>query len=207
LTIHVANTSGKDITAYNLSVTEKYTDGTSNFSERSQDFMGALVAGLPVFTSGSTRQDVIHETKDVLDVTATVDVVAYSDLTADVSNNRAFARLMTSRKGNVLALQKSNEVIERMLADPNVSDPGKSSADEIERLVTVLSAKPSTSPDDPQGYERGTLNHIARELRRTASASGNRSQAESLKAMVIRHQDHIAKMTQHTQLQTGGVGQ
>ena len=209
VTIRVVNTSGKDITAFNLSVTVKYADGTSNFSERSEELLPSLIAGRDVFLAGTGRDEVIPETRDVIDVMAVVDLVAYSDLTADVGNNRAFTHLLTARKGDALAMKKANAVIQQMLADPNISNPGISSAIELERLVAVFNAKKYAAPDDPEGYQQGTLARIARELRRapTASVKVNQTEGDYLKAMVSRHEDHIAKITRHTQLRQGGAGQ
>jgi len=84
------------------------------------------IVGAPggVFAAGATRDYVMRgEEKEVADIEAVVDVVAYADGTADVQNDRAFRNLMAERKGPLLAMQKINQVIKGVLADPMVSSP------------------------------------------------------------------------------------
>jgi hypothetical protein len=217
LMVRIANTSNKDITAYNMSVTVKYADGTQNPSETMEDFVSFMATvsqngqlqpgyGNGTFAAGTSRDKVSSETKTVVDVSAVVDVVVYADRTADVQNQRAFANILALRKGQVLGMQKSNEVIQQALANPN---PSESAATELERQVTVLNARRNLAPNDPQAYTKLTFKYVARELRQApkASAALNQTEGDYLKAMVARHEEHIAAITPHTQVVVNGAGQ
>ena len=81
LTLHLTNNSGKDITAYNISMAEKYTDGTTNPSyaegipaQHSRSPAnggfgatdGQYPSGNGTFAAGTTRDQVIPEQKDMV---------------------------------------------------------------------------------------------------------------------------------------------
>src|SRR4029077_474916 len=150
LTLHVLNTSHKDITAYNISLTIKYADGTTAFAESTKDFSPLMATmleagsdgymrsncGNGTFAAGGSRDDTFAgQPKDITDVTAILDVVAYSDSTADVQNERAFNRLVVMRRGRALAAQKVTEVIRQVLNDPKISTPSAAAAAELTRLA------------------------------------------------------------------------
>src|SRR4029077_13417500 len=83
-----------------------------------------LSRGRSVFAAGTTRDYAIPDggQKVVASIEAVVDVVAYADGTADVLNNeRAFQNLVAVRKGPLMAMEKTTEVIKHVLADPMVS--------------------------------------------------------------------------------------
>lgn len=192
LTLHLANYSGKDITAFNISISEKYTDGSTNPScldgipcfpgEKMEEMLDAMVnfqsaktAGhgvaavgvlfngqkapgtvdvdrirreYGVFAAGTTRDQVILEAKDISDVEAVVDMVIYADATADVQNERAFQQLMAMRKGQLLAMEKVNEVVKHVLADPMVDSPISAALTELVPLADVPEGK-NRPPEDP----------------------------------------------------------
>jgi len=104
------NTSHKDITAYSITLTEKFADGTTHTSERSTDLLELALGGGGGFPAGTSRDEILPETNPVTDVVATLDVVAYSDGTADVLNQRAFKNLVGMRKANAAAAQKISDV-------------------------------------------------------------------------------------------------
>ncbi len=136
LVLHLTNNSGKDITAYNISVRNKYADGTQDdqgSSQTTSELLGGLIAaqmakGTPsekftersnnIFAAGTTRDQPIPETKDISGVDAVVDVVIYADRTKDVENEDALKRIWAGRQRELLATQKVNQIIHNALADP-----------------------------------------------------------------------------------------
>jgi hypothetical protein len=189
--VRILNTSHKDITAYNLSVTAKYADGSTNFFESSQDFlplMGSVANGSEemrqrfgngTFAAGTHRDESFPgQLHDITDLTAIVDVVAYADSTADVDNDRAFSHIVAQRKGSVLAMEKVNQLLQ--------SNPDKAAvAKELKRLAEVLRAR-NISPDDPESYEADHFQEAARHVNETDYATALH--------------DRIAHATPHTQL-------
>jgi hypothetical protein len=95
------------------------------------------------FAAGTSHDHVVRgEEKDIVDIEAVVDVVAYADASTDVLNNeRAFRNLLAERKGQVLAMEKVNDVIKRALTDPMVSDPISGALNELLPCAESLEAK------------------------------------------------------------------
>jgi len=162
--LHLVNRSNKNVTAFNISIVEKYADGSTSYLDGTpsdihdhqlmEDMAGAMinvqmgivshgsgtlvmgtardvgamlrqgVSGNGTFAAGTSRDYPDLVGKDVSDIDAVVDVVAYADGTAQVQNNdRAFRNLLAERKGPLLAMQKVVEVIKQVLADPMVTNP------------------------------------------------------------------------------------
>ena len=72
------------------------------------------------FAAGTTRYDTMPQIKDVVDVNAMMDVVISSDCTAEVQGGgeRAFKQVVAVRKGPMVAMQKINEIVERVWPIP-----------------------------------------------------------------------------------------
>ena len=107
------------------------------------------------FAAGTSRYQHNPETKDITDVTAVVDMAIFEDATAYVQNERAFKHLMAMRKGQLMAMEKVDEVLKRSLADPSVSSPVSTVVAElIPLLVGLMSNNRSLEkPEDQQESE------------------------------------------------------
>ncbi len=194
VTVRLVNTSSKDITAFNLSVTEKYADGTADSSERMTDYLPLMASvaaqsglqqyGNGTFPAGTSRDVTFPETKDPVDVSVTVDVVAYADHTADATNQRAFSNLVSNRKDMVLATQQANKVIKNALATPNPKD---AAVKELKRLADVAKAQGGGL------FEMTLRGHIQ-----------SAQQAPDLAALIKEGETRIAIYAPHTQLVKGG---
>jgi hypothetical protein len=97
LVLHLVNNSGKDIAAYDITVKNKYEDGTHDDPcclQHTYNMLSRLVEiqtakdpaavarsdrelGYGIFAAGATRDVVLKETKDIADVEAVVDVAFY----------------------------------------------------------------------------------------------------------------------------------
>lgn len=200
LTVHVVNTSDKDITVYNLSVTVKFTDGTQSSSELYNDYLPLMASikvspglaakyGNGTFTPGSSKDEIILNPvpKPISNVIAEVDVAAYSDGLVDSFNKQALAHVLARRKGELLALQKANQIIKQ-------SADQKTAAADLKRLADVAHAG-NGSPDQPEANMEMTLRSMAANL-------GTSSQ--SLADLAAENDAKIAFLTPHTQLKEAG---
>ena len=197
--IRLVNTSGKDVTAYNLTVTERLTNGTTGTVELMTDFLGRVTHGRPVFAAG-TSHDETNLSQPVTSVSALVDVVVYADQEAEVANDLAYTRIVAMRQGEVLAKLKANELTAEALADPNVTDPGKQVATELKRLAAVINGKHNYAPDDPEQWMRDTMNLESENILRNSDRNG-------LNRLVKQREEEIALATPHTQLKKVQVRQ
>ena len=234
LTLHLANNTGKDITAYSFSITEKYADGSTNPSyldgrpgmpgEKMEDMLGAMVNfqlakaeggvngkapvdvermrrefGNGTFAAGTTRDQVIPEDKDISDVDAVVDMVVYADATADVQNERAFRQLVALRKGQLLAMEKVNEIVKRVLADPMVDSPISAALTELTPLADVAQRnRPAEDPAFNQAiYLQGTVKNFENMQRWRM----NMTEREYLTRYLDEQEKRFALMSRHCELE------
>jgi len=217
--MRVVNTSGKDITAFNISITMKRPDGSADFSEVTEDFLPLMASvqessdlqqkyGNGTFAAGTNRDETIPQVKGVTDVVAILDVVAYSDSTADVQNERAFNHLVVRRKGKLLAMQKANEVIQQVLADPKVANPSVAVATELTRLADVshgLNRSLQEGQVVPQEIDLRTAAANLRNARVTASRKGM-TERGYLETYVAESQNRLAITSAQVNLtKTGGT--
>jgi len=193
--LHLVNNSHKDVTAFNISIVEKYADGTTSYvdgrvpgihdHQMMEDLLGHLInaqsgkrteAIVPEVAGGNAYEKIMHQqmiqnlqvtfaagtnrdqidfvTKDVSDIDAIVDVVAYADGTAQVvDNDRAFKNLVAERKGPVLAMEQMIGVVKGVLADPMVTSPFDAALRQLIPLAESANVK-NGSPEDPE-HEAG----------------------------------------------------
>jgi hypothetical protein len=246
LTLHLANYSGKDISAYNISIAERYTDGSTNPSrldgipcfpgEKMEEMLGAMVnfqlsktegrhgvawAGVlvngqrapgtvdvermrrefsnDVFAAGTTRDQVIPEAKDISDVDAVVDMVIYADATADVQNERAFRQLMAMRKGQLLAMEKVNEVVKRVLADPMVDSPISAALAELTPLADVPQGK-NRPPEDPAFSQAMYLQGAVKNFQHMQPWRMNMTEREYLTGYLDGQEKRVALISPHCEI-------
>jgi len=202
VSILIANNSHKDITAYSLTVHAQYVDGTSDNFQAIEDMLFLMINTKSApFAPGATKNYSFPTTKDVADVKALVDVVVYSDRTADVQNEQAFKNLVALRKGNLLSIQKADDVINQVLSDPSVKNPASVAAAQLSNLLSVLDAK-SFAPDDPEAYEKSGLKSVEAELRNRGQSPGtiNLPERDYLKTIIERHAAEATEITTHSRL-------
>jgi hypothetical protein len=220
LTLHLVNRSKKDVTAFNISIAERYADGSTDYVDGRpndihdhqimEDMLNLLInAGQgKAFAAGTTHDYVMGEVKDISDVEAVVDVVAYADGTADVLNNeRAFRNLMAERKGPLLAMEKVNDVIKRALADPMVSDPVSAALNELLPFAESLDAKTKNgSPEDPEVSEARSLQGDIRSLAQMQQEKmTGTAEREWLTRYVEYQEKRIALLSPHANLPANSV--
>ena len=162
LNLRLTNNSGKD---NSISISRRYsnrstgyTDGSPSVSEMLEEtgFIYSQDREQPngVFAAGTSRNQHIPEPKDITDVNAVVDMVVFADATAYVQNERAFKQLMAIRKGQLMAMQKVDEVFKRvMMTEPNPISAALAELTPL--LVNALSG--NRSPEKPEDNQQSEL--------------------------------------------------
>ncbi len=217
LTLHLVNHSHSDVTAFNISIAEKYADGSTNpwyaegiphnlqDSQMMEDMLNLMnQPDRKAFAAGTAHDQVMYgKEKDIADIEAVVDVVAYADGTADVLNNdRAFRNLVAERKGRLLAMEKVTEVIKRVLSDPMVSDPVSAAVNELLPFAESLDAKtknrsPEVAENNVARNLQGDIQNLQRMQQDKMSGTARR---ESLVGYVEYYEKRIALMKPHCEL-------
>jgi hypothetical protein len=182
VTATVVNLSHKDITAYNISIKETYADGHANSHELLCEYAGMMAFvqefkgtadeanirkqfGDGLFHPGESRNELIPVQPSLQNFEAVVDVVAYTDQTAEATNNDALQRLLEERKASVASTRMANEIIQAALTDPNDADPAATAAKEIQDRITVWKAQTHTTVEFDPGVAKG----VVEELRKISS--------------------------------------
>ena len=145
VTATVVNTSHKDITAYNISIKETYADGHVNSHELLEELAGRMILvqefkgtadeanmrkqfGDGLFHPGQSQNESFLVQPGLQNFEAVVDMVAYTDQTAEATNNDALRRLLEERNASAASTRMANEIIQAALADPNDADPAATAA-------------------------------------------------------------------------------
>jgi hypothetical protein len=220
VTLKIQNLSGKIITAYSVSITMTYADGSTDAlpdggasSERLEESLSSLIYmelakgtrdeermrdGNRIFAAGSTRYDVLPQTKDVTNVKAVVDMVIYADCTADVQNERAFHQIVAMRKAQLLGMERVNEVMKQVV-DSGVEDPTRAVVEELTRLDLAEVGKPQDPENPNQDIE---LRNAISSLRNAQQASKamQLTEREYLQRLIEDNNARIALTLPHTQI-------
>lgn len=211
LNIRLTNNSGKDITAYSITISRRYanrstgyTDGSPSVSETMEDMLGSVIYQQvrdKGFAAGTSRNQHLPEPKDIIDVTAVVDRVIYADGSAYVQNERAFKQLMAVRKGHLMAMQKVDEIIKGVL-DSTVQEPIAQVVTELIPLAFTPRGKLEPlggRPGDPEGNQQIELQNTIRNLQMQQS---NSNEHEFLARYAGELEKRIELMKPHCEIAT-----
>lgn len=150
VTLHIINTSGKDITAYSIKIREiygshvnehEYSTDTLALILNIQDLAGTVDGerlhqqfGNGTFQAGTSRDEIMHVQPGLTDYEAVLDTVIYADNTAETNNQEALDRAISMRKAYASTIQITNEIIKRALSNAQDAAPHETAAKEIEQL-------------------------------------------------------------------------
>ena len=150
VTLHLFNSSGKDITAYNITIKEAYGQQVNERqyyedmvglmlriqdpTEIHQDELREMYHGNGTWEAGATHDQVLFIEPGLTNFEATLDVVVYADKTAETTNRDALERTMTERKAIAQTLQAASEAIKQALSNPIDQSPQETAVKEIEGL-------------------------------------------------------------------------
>jgi hypothetical protein len=150
VTLHLFNSSGKDITAYSITIKETYGQQV-NEHQYSEDMVGVMLRiqdpteihrdelremyhGNGAWEPGTSHDQVLFVQPGLTGFEAALDVVVYADKTAEATNRDALERAMTTRKAIAQTLQAANEAIKQALSNPTDESPHETAIKEIEGL-------------------------------------------------------------------------
>jgi hypothetical protein len=190
LNLRLVNNSGKDITAYSMSISINHSDG----SEMMEDMLGSVIYPQQDhgFAAGTTKLQHVPA-KDISDVVAVVDMVIYADATAYVQNDRAFKNLMAVRKGQLMAMQKVDEVLKRALTEPN---PISAALAELTPMLVAALGR-NQVPENPEDNQKMELQSDVQNLR---SMQGSKEEREWLTRYAEDLEKRIAAIRPHCEI-------
>jgi len=185
ITLHVVNTSGKDVTAYNIKIKETYPTGI-NEHEYLTDTLGIMLNiqeyagtskgdefrkqfGNGTLQAGASRDELQFVRPGLTNYETTVDTVIYADKTAETTNKEALDRALGRRKSEASTLQATNDIIKKALQNTQDPTPNETAAKEIEQVQRSWEAKYRHNPPD---LNVGTLNGVMLELRNASNETG-----------------------------------
>jgi hypothetical protein len=209
VTVRILNTSQKDITAFNLSLKITGQNGVSQY-QWSRDLINTAVV-LERFKGTASEQALRQERGDgkipiggsydekipvqpgLTDFEAVLDVVAFSDKTAEATNTAALQRLIDQRKAIALSIQKADEIVRSVISDSTVTTPHVAATVQVQKLLDAWKAKPHYDTLDMNEAE---LVGIVQELKQTPPATAT----EHLKAYIDIKEKERATWTDQAQL-------
>lgn len=150
VTLHLFNSSGKDISAYNITIKETYGQQVNEHqyyedmvgvmlriqdpTEIHRDELAEMYNGNGTWEAGTSHDQVLIVQPGLTDFEATLDAVVYADKTAETTNRDALERAMTTRKAIAQTLQAASEAIKQALSNPTDESPHETAIKEIEGL-------------------------------------------------------------------------
>jgi hypothetical protein len=201
VTFSILNTSNKDISAFSLLVRLVHPDGTVGTHEYGNDFLPFMAEnqGKGAIAPGATFAiDVPLGQQQIQSASATVDLVVYTDDTADVLNERALASVVAQRKGWIFGYQRANELLQKALADS--SDPHPSIT--VAAQLKALAKQYETHPPAGGGHAAlGLLDAATNISNAPKSPSGRSREEDDFLRMLIRvHESRVSLSLPHSQI-------
>jgi hypothetical protein len=200
-TVHVVNTSHKEISAIDLAFQVTFADGTESApgsSFRGQDFVAGITQGRGGFAPGAELD--VEFTGQEGPVRAKVDVVIYADGTADVLNGWVFKSLVVNRKGTVRGMRKVDELLNAALSDPSLQHPSATVMAQLKSLYAVIKAGGSLD-EDRAGFAM-ELQVAIQDISHTWQSPDGRSEREDsrLRDYIVRNEEQVALLLPHTEV-------
>jgi type IV pilus biogenesis protein CpaD/CtpE len=135
-----------------------------------------------------------------LDEKLVVDVVIYADGTAQVQNQDRFKDIMDQRTAHFQTLEKVDEAIEKVLADPAAEHP---TASVVARLKAVLEDEQKKADTDNKAVIQGNGSPGEVQLEsqiRNFTRLVNRNQEAPLAEMLEHNKTELAKLAPHVHI-------
>jgi hypothetical protein len=194
-TVHLLNISDKEVTAFNLSVKQKLSHGNTRttYAYTREMLEGYMIAAKALSPNCTFDVDIPGEY--LHHPTLVVDVVIYADGTAQVQNRDRFKDIMDQRAAQLRTLEKVDDAIEKVLADPAAKDR---TASVVMRLKAMLADYPMLAPcmDDCVTPEQRMLESQIHDLTPFLS----RNQEAPLNEILERNKSQIAQRRLHAQV-------
>ena len=219
VTLRILNTSNKDIIAFNISIKESYADGHVKSHELLEELAGRIILvqefmgtvdednirrqfGDGLFHPGQSQNEIIGVQPGLQNFEAVVDVAAYTDQTAEATNNDGLQRLLEERNASAASTRMANEIIRAALADSSDADPTATAVKEIQNRITVWKAQQHTAVD----FQPGVASGVVEELR-AISSHPLADKRNALTQYLTKSEKRLATFSPHTQLTKIGGAQ
>jgi len=218
VTVKIVNNSHQDISAFNIAIKETYADGRVEEHEMMHEFLGKIIAakehqgdtspeaeyfrklyGEGTLHPGAVWHWILPVQPGLTNYQAVIDVVAYTDGTAESTNDDALGRIVEERQATLASKKIATEIIKTALADANDTTPAMTAARKIQDRATVWKAQQHTKLD----LDGGLLESVANEIKIVSSRSVNKR--DTLKQILDREETRISVLSVHAALvKTGG---
>jgi hypothetical protein len=214
VTAKIVNTSHKDITAFNIAIKETYADGHVSEHELLEELVGKILAAKELqgdhsreaesfrklygdggFHPGEVHNEQIPVDSELTRFEAVIDVVTYTDGTADSTNKDGLQRIVDERQAVVASKKMATEIIKAALADPNDKEPSMTAAKKIQDQATVWRRSHTKMDLDPVALES-----IANEVKAVSSPN----KRDALKQIVDREEAKISMLSVHAAVVKNG---
>jgi hypothetical protein len=209
VTLRITNTSGKDITAYNIKIKETYGTAVNQHEYMTDTVQTMLMAEedahmraiLPPGTlqPGASKEEIMRVQPGLTNYEAVIDTVTYADKTAETVNQPALDRILQNRKAEAATMLATNEIIRKALANAQGANPEQTAANEIEALRKSNNHSLSLSP--------GMMEAAIRELRTAPQAAAQErvSVMAHLTNYLDKRDQHAAHLSEHATVKVGGA--
>jgi len=216
VTLHVTNTRGRDITAYNIKIKETYGQKVREH-DYSTDTLGIVLNiqewvgtdrgeqlraqfGNGTLQAGASRDEVQHVQPGLTNYEATVDTVIYSDKTAETTNQDALDRALSFRKSEVSTLQTTNDIIKKAMANTQDPAPNETAAKEIEQVQQTWETQHHAG-----NLNAGALHAVILELRNAPaiSAHENKTLRPYLNEYLTKKNERVSALLEHAAPKVG----
>lgn len=207
VTLHIFNSSAKEITAYNIKIRETYGSRV-NEHEFSTDTVALMFnidenAGTPrgeelqrrygkngTFAPSSNHDEVIVVQPGLTDFSAVMDTVIYADKTAESTNPDGLKRLLDARARFATTIQAGNDIIQKALANPDDPNPDQTALAQIEAFQNKGNHQ----------AEAGAFYQIKADLKGAAIAAPLHGQSirDYLNNYVAKRNERATKLLEHS---------
>jgi hypothetical protein len=213
VTVKIVNNSHKDITAFNIAIKENYADGHIEQHEMMHEFLGKIIAAKEnqgntspeaeyfrkLYADGELHPGAVWDWElgvqpGLTNYQAVIDVVAYTDGTAESTNDDALGRIVEERQTALASQKIAIEIIKTALADANDTTPAMTASRKIQDRATVWKAQQHTKLD----LDGGLLESVANEIRIVSSR--NVKKRDALKQILDREEARMSILSVHAAL-------
>lgn len=212
VTVVIANTSGKDITAYSTSIggNERMVDmlpavmlvqqtkGTPDEDRIRREFGNGTLAAY------QTREQLFGPFSNVVtDFPLTIVAVAYADGTGEATDAAALGRIREHRNQELHSYQKAKDVINEVLADSTIQKPAEEAAARLQQFLNNSKAQIHYSLDIEEGIIRAVvrdLNFAPRIIADRGRQGRPLSESEYLHEFLEEKDQYISLVSKHVQL-------
>jgi hypothetical protein len=211
--IVATNISGRDVTAYDLSIDVAYEGGLKDHHELMIDRLNLLINAIqrgetnPVaFPAGTTHEEPFVPNTvpghTVSSVTVKVDLVVYADRTVEGNNSDALQRLVNSRTADGSAMGEALAVVKKSLASGK-ENPSAAAREELQLFHSAPISKDGGMQISRENRLKAVMDDLDRISRQAADHKLSMPESDYLKDYVATRTQRMSIMLAHADLKGG----